>query len=908
MEIPTRPALLRHWNWGDTNLEDLLLVKGFFTGEDPGTAKGRPPLIVQKDGGLLGLYAMEGLDPEGLGNDELTASSCAVGRVLDLMNPENLEGRWAGGTWEVQNLFTRREARPPLLAPPTRNSAVLRYLSKACNDYNQQKTVFQDEVVWLFKYIPKYRLRMPWRRKVWDLMNEAQHIGLLRSELQAQAWMVRRTLHAVEESMGAFRTSRPRMEFGMRQPSEQEAFDIMWRHVNRRSDTAPRLRADLPLDVQLAASERVATADGDYRVNGRYTKVLTWKVPPSGSIGYMFARLQNELRFPFTLAQNFRAIHPRSVEGRTKSLGRIARTLARKFPTSAAYAREANGFLSELGMGRCPFDWQFTIIVDGATAMEAEDRVARLSGQLRNMQAEKLGILAGEPLEERSNRVFAELATMPGNGQYALRENRITSRAAGDLAMVYRLSPGDDPPMMLFGDRKGGVFGYSNFSRREPNWNKAILGRPGSGKSTIMNSIAIATAMFPSQVYVFDKGNSYGPLFEVWRADMADEVAVMRLGDGHFHFNPYPLAWALEERDRQKANGTYRLPLADGGSLPDPVEESQRVFEAWLPGLLAATGKELDRREREYLDRALKGRNGEGGFYLEYESICRSYLRDLAKGRKVNPPRPLTSLLGHLQNQKLVPQLAEALEFWTRHPRDKYFDTGEDSVSTAKFVYFELTGLKEQPDLVVPFVGALMGTIWRRIQDPRFITEYKAVIADEFWSFLAQNAFLGFAEQMFREMRKFRGFIVVGSHTPNDLKEGPQRALLQCTSEKFLFNGFREDVFMRQDLQLEDHHLELHRGLRADGQRREVLYASESGLTRVLSIDIPPALYWFATTDGEDKHWRSVFTQHFGGLPEGVEHLIKACEGVPLGIASTRLKRVAEYAAAHGIRGVEKAA
>src|SRR4029453_14273265 len=104
---------------------------------------------------------------------------------------------------------------------------------------------------------------------------------------------------------------------------------------------------------------------------------------------------------------------------------------------------------------------------------------------------------------------------LPGNGQYGMRFNLVTSRNAGDLAMVYRLSPGDERPFMLFGDRKGGTFSYSLFSRREPSWNKAVLGFPGSGKSMLLNAFLLGNAAFPSQAYVIDKGNSFGAIFEL---------------------------------------------------------------------------------------------------------------------------------------------------------------------------------------------------------------------------------------------------------------------------------------------------------------------------------------------------------------------------------------------------------
>jgi hypothetical protein len=58
---------------------------------------------------------------------------------------------------------------------------------------------------------------------------------------------------------------------------------------------------------------------------------------------------------------------------------------------------------------------------------------------------------------------------------------------------------------------------------------------------------------------------------------------------------------------------------------------------------------------------------------------------------------------------------------------------------------------------------------------------------------------------------------------------------------------------MEGDLHLTAHHLKLHESLREDDQRPEILYTSKNGLNRVLSVEISPTLYWFATTDGEDK-------------------------------------------------------
>jgi type IV secretory pathway VirB4 component len=504
---------------------------------------------------------------------------------------------------------------------------------------------------------------------------------------------------------------------------------------------------------------------------------------------------------------------------------------------------------------------------------------------------------SGEVLEERSNRMLAELSTLPGNGQFGLRFNRVTSRQVGDLAMAYRLSPGDKPPFLLFGDRKGGVFSYSLFSRREPSWNKAVLGLPGSGKSMLMNAFLLGTAMFDSQAYVLDKGNSFGPIFELLAQEMPSEVAVMRLRGGEFRFNPFPLTWALGERDRQIAAGEHRKVMEGGEQLPCPVEDARVFFEAWLDGLVGQKAG-LTPTEKNRLDRALKGDDGKSGFFRDFENQSRAFMR-LDRGRVgARPPRPLSILLTHLKNE--APELVPVVELWTRPPRDRYFDSGSDSVASAKYIYFELSGLEDDPLLAIPFVSALMGTIWKRIQSPRAMAQRKAVIIDEAWSFLTQPAFFRVIEDMFRTIRKFNGFITLSTQSPKDLKDGEARKLLQTMAEIFLYRGFSEPEFMERDLHLTAHHQKLHESLREDDQRREVFYVSKNGLNRVLSVEISPALYWFATTDGEDKHWRSLFCQHFGFV-EGIRHLVAACADKTIPGGELRIAKVRAYAEALGI-------
>lgn len=876
-------VLFKDWNTASSNLENELLFFDFFRLEenyDP--AK---PFILCKDGGLLALFEMDGIDPEPIGVEGLELAANAIRRAMDTFNPANLDNDWKGGTWEIQNIFVRSEGQAPKIEPPSRDSAALKYLAESTNTFWSGRVIYADEIVWAVKFSPKFAEKEGWR-----LRDPQQEAVLKLKDLRAEARMFRRMLKTFEENLLAFTTRRPKMGFGFRFLGEEGCHATLWRQVNRKGgEPSNKLRRDVPLVVQVCASERDDSGH-HYRINGLHTKVLTWKIPPAASIAYLFARLQNECNFPFTVAQTFKALDFEKFGKKIEVFQNFAGAIAKKSADAARYEAEANSFLGSVKMdAAAPFNWYFTIIVQGETLAEVEDRAAKIASQ------QKI-ILGGDSLEETGNRVLAEISSIPGNGLYALRKNIVTSKNVGDLVMVYRLSPGDKTPFLLFGDRKGGVFSYSLFTRREPSWNKAILGLPGSGKSMLGNQMILGNAMFPSQGYIIDKGNSYGPLMELLEADMPGQVAVMRVRGGNFRFNPCPLVWALEERDRQQAAGKWKMELPGGGQIPCPVEQAKLFFEAWLDGLVSQ-GKHLDPNDKNLLDRALKGADstGEGGFFRDYENQCRSFIR--AKERDPNsqlpPPKPLTTLLTHLRNE--APQFVSAVELWTRPPRNQYFDSGTDSISGAKYIYFELEGLEDDPMLPVPFVAALMGTIWNRITAPDTINERKIVPIDEAWSFLAQPAFFTVIEMMFRTIRKFNGEVVLMTQTPSDIKDGNARKLLQSMAEIFLYKGFSEQTFFEKDLEMSDHHVKLHESLSQDDRRWEVFYWSRSGLNRVLNVIITPAAYWYATTDAEDKYWRNVYWKRWG-MVEGTRRLVEACEGRTIAGKDLRLARVEEYA------------
>ena len=881
-------ALVTNWNKLSDNLEDQILPLDFFRleyGYDP-----EKPLVVCKDGGLMCIYEMAGLDPEPISERELDYASNAIRRAVESFAASGLEPRWKGGTFEVQQYYLRQKKGAPVLEKPHRKSEVLEYLSDKLHEFWEKRVTFDDRLFWVVKFYPKFKDR-EWLR----LRSPRQKVVLYQKALDYQAEMLRRHLKIFEENVNAFSVQRPRMGFGLKPLTEEGAYKFIFQMVNKRTDDPAPFTPTKTLLSQIAYSSRIDVPGRNFAVNDRPAKILTWKNPPQHSMPNTFARFQKNCQFPFMLCQIFKSVDFADQSAWLKRNMSFGTAIASTNRGAREWVEEATEYENTISSeGGHPFNWYFSVFLDGANLAELQDHESKMSSQMKV-------IFQAEPLEESSHRLLAELSMIPGNGVLNQRRNVVTSKNVGQLATIYRLGDGDARPHMLFGDRKNGVFAYSVFTPREPSWNKAVLGLPGSGKTVLIGQILRSVLAHPCQIYVIDKGNSYGPFFEFLKTESPELVSVQRYAGGDFQFNPLPLVWALQEKARQEADGTYHAVMSDGSYLPCPVEAAREFFEGWVSGLIAGDRAMLTPTEKNRLDRALKGSDasGNGGFLRNYEMQCRTYIKTLAEGREIEPPQPLTDFLTFIRNE--APDFEDTIELWTRGKRGKIFDSGKDTLSQAKYCYFELEGIQGDPLLAAPFVSALMGSIWAQVTDPRNLRERKVIVIDEAWSFLSHPAFASSIDLMFRTIRKYNGFVVLATQTPQDIMKGKARELLQCMSEQFIYPGFSEPVYFKEDLLMGQHQIDLHTSLRQDAQRREVLYWTKSGLTRVLDVVLAPEDYWVVTTNAIDKDLRNIFSAYYGSLRAGLEKLVEACGGATIPHEDTRIMRVRAFAERHGI-------
>ena len=883
----THGGLFQSWNGGQSNLEEEVFFHDWFKDSEWSDER---PLVLNKDGGLMCFFSMEGLDPEPLGQGEYNAAAAAVRRAMDLFQLESIDSAFTGGTWVIQNYLERVRTKVPPLAPLERESRALEFLRAATDRHWSGRPLFDDRITWVVQFHPAVKSEVErWKARVPDYYKE-----FAREWLEAQAAMVRRQCSMFDNALTAFSTDRPKQGFGVQWMGREEVRKFLWRQVNRREDDPPPEHPYLSLAGDLCLSNR-SNKDRYQRVNDQFIAVLTFKNPPCLSKGNMMACFQEHLNFPYTLVHTWAPFDPLAKKKEIDKNKGPAATLRTRSRVVAEWDAEAEEFIGALQVDvATPFHWKFSAIVTapGDELKVFEDRVAKFYTWLKTFAG-------AEPLVEgKTLRDLAEISSLPGSGFMNKRQNIITALNCGDLAFIFRASTGIQPAHLVFGTRRSGYYGYNLFDPRLPSWNSAVLGLPGSGKSVLMNMEAMGLAGYPSQIYIIDIGNSYGRLFDWLQKEMPGMVSVMRFGADSFNFNPFPLVWALKEREKQRADGTYLKDLGGGEFLRDPVEEAKVFFQGWLD-LLVGQGKAVEPEMKNKLDRALKGGDGKSGFFLDYEHYCQALIEQEQAGMKVHYPEPLTSLLTFVRQE--AAELEGIFEFWTRNPQKQYFDSGKDSFSGTKACYFEVTGLDEQKEVVRPFVGALMGLIWRRITDPRNLKERKVIIIDEAWKFLADPAFAPVIEGFFRTARKHNCFVILSTQTPNDLKSPEAIKLLRTMAHQFLYKGFDDPEYLAGHLKMSEAQIELHQSLRQDNEMREVLHVDQNGDCRVLRVDLNPWQYWMVTTNAQDKVIWSRFFAHYGSEEAAMDALAEATGHKTIPGELLRVRMVQDYARKHNI-------
>jgi type IV secretion system protein VirB4 len=407
-------------------------------------------------------------------------------------------------------------------------------------------------------------------------------------------------------------------------------------------------------------------------------------------------------------------------------------------PDATAKASDADAALAILGGDYASIGYFTpTITLMGPDADRLADRVREVESAIN-----RAGFVCKV---EDVNAVEAWLGSIPGQAYADLRRPLVSSLNLCDMMPMSAIWPGPSrnahltfecakrghqgaqPPLMFA--RTAGTTPFRFDLHQGDVGHTMIVGPTGSGKSVLLNTIALQWLRYPeAQIFYFDKG--------------ASSRASTLLAGGQF----FVLGGDQSDLAFQ--------PLAD---LEGP--EDKTWAQEWVQDIVSAEGVEITPGVKDEIWGALK---------------------NLASG----PPeqRTLTLLAATIQDQAVKSAL---LPYTLAGPHGHLLDAQDNSRVTARWQTFEMSELMGSKAALQPVLTYIFRTLERR-----FDGRPTLLILDEAWLFLDQGAFAAKIREWLKTLRKFNVAVVFATQSLADVaRSSIAPALIEsCPTRVFLPN------------------------------------------------------------------------------------------------------------------------
>ena len=407
-------------------------------------------------------------------------------------------------------------------------------------------------------------------------------------------------------------------------------------------------------------------------------------------------------------------------------------------PDAAAKSADADAALAILGGDFASIGYFTpTVTMMDEDADRLADRVREVEGAIN-----RAGFVCKV---EDVNAVEAWIGSLPGQAYADLRRPLVSSLNLCDMMPMSAIWPGPtrnthlteeclkrghkgaQPPLMFA--RTAGTTPFRFDLHQGDVGHTMVVGPTGSGKSVLLNTIAMQWLRYPeAQVFFFDKG--------------ASSRAATLLAGGQFFF----LGGDASELAFQ--------PLAD---IDGP--EDRAWAQEWVEDLVAAEGVPIVPQVKEEIW---------------------SGLRNLAAGPREQ--RTLTLLAATVQDQAVKSALSP---YTLSGPHGHLLDAHQNSLQAAVWQTFEMAELMTNRAALAPVLTYIFRTLERR-----FDGRPTLLVLDEAWLFLDQGAFAAKIREWLKTLRKYNVAVVFATQSLADVaRSSIAPALIEsCPTRIFLPN------------------------------------------------------------------------------------------------------------------------
>ena len=307
----------------------------------------------------------------------------------------------------------------------------------------------------------------------------------------------------------------------------------------------------------------------------------------------------------------------------------------------------------------------------------------------------------------------------------------------------------ESPPALFLIGRRGQPACWSPFANDAGNYNVAVTGKSGSGKSVLMQELVAGIVGAGGEAVVIDDGRSFQHTAE------ALDGAFIAFGKDAATLNPFAMI------DAGTANHD------------DDYREECFAMLAGVVGRMCRRRGAIDDIEAALIDEAIARAWDEAGNAADLGTVrqaSRSARRPARRGhgRRARPLVPGRGLGAAVRGRCDVPDLDNAL------------------------TVFELAELKGRGDVqgVVLMLVVFLAT-QRMYHGPR--TRAKAIVIDEAWDLLSGEDSRAFLEGAARRARKYRGALVTGTQSVNDYYANPAARAAWENSDWVIFLAQKDE-------------------------------------------------------------------------------------------------------------------
>ena len=296
-------------------------------------------------------------------------------------------------------------------------------------------------------------------------------------------------------------------------------------------------------------------------------------------------------------------------------------------------------------------------------------------------------------------------------------------------------------PLLTLIGRRGQIMHVDPFANASGNYSMTIVGKPGSGKSVVMNQLAFSTLAQGGLVWIIDVGRSYEKM-----AGVLDGEFLIFDKDHIWDLNPFAILNALSGDDRNEG-----------------IESVVAIL-----GELVSPGRPLPDLERSVL----------------INCVASAAISAEREGRLATL-RDLDFAIAKLAvNDRRLDDLRMQLEPYLNGPLSCWFDgSGRPVNFTNRFTVLELEGLSAHPALRQAVLMTLM--LWIEKTMARDRSTVKLVLIDEAWDLMGSGHSGKFIASGFRRARKHKGGFVVATQSLADFfKSETAQAAWQCADTR----------------------------------------------------------------------------------------------------------------------------